>query len=92
MSEAACRPNLDDLHDLADAMGRHAFAHATDALDLSPEDRRRAVALQFDAVEEIEAAMRPLVDQLGADRAEEARLAVLDGIKAQLGTLSLTAR
>ena len=92
MLDAARRPTLDGTRDLAAAMGRHAFAHATDALDLSPEDRRRAVAMQFDAVEEIEAAMRPLGDQLGADRAEAVRLAVLGGIKAQLVTLSLTAR
>ncbi len=37
MHNAACRPSWDEIHNLADAMGRHGFAHAASALDLAPK-------------------------------------------------------
>ena len=91
MLDTTCRPRLDDLHDLADAMGRHAFAAAAGALDLSPDDRQRAAGLELDAVEEIEAAQQVLGHQVGTDRAEAIRLVLLRGMRERInGLLAMT--
>ncbi len=87
MHNAACRPGWDETLNLADAMGRHGFAHAASALDLSPEARRRAAAMALATVEDVEDALQALGRQIGADRAEETRLALLRGMKGKIDGL-----
>ncbi len=88
MSDAACRLSWGGIQDLADAMGQHVLAHAVRGLDLiSPEDRRRAVALGSAMVEEIEDASQALIRQVGADRTEQVWLELLRGMKGKIDEL-----
>lgn len=70
MPESAYRHRFDELQTLAAAASRHAFMLATDRLDLTAADRRRAFALNLDTVDQVEAAMQMLDSARWIDRAE----------------------
>ncbi len=88
MSDAACCPSRDAIQNLADAMGRHALAHAASGLDLiSPEVRRHAEALEAATVNGIEDASQALMRQVGADRYEQVWLGLLRGMRSKADKL-----
>ena len=87
MLDTACRPSQDDLHALADAIGRHGFAHAAGALDLSPGVRHRMEAEASDAVQDVEDALQGLGRRVGTEQAEGIRLTLLRGMRGKIDEL-----